>query len=62
MLDHTQTQAPGDPAEMAAAMIGSVEHEPAPLRLLLGSDAYQRVFSSSWYGCDSRRLQQFGPG
>jgi NAD(P)-dependent dehydrogenase (short-subunit alcohol dehydrogenase family) len=37
------TAAPGDPAKMAAAMIDSVETEPAPLRLLLGSDAYQRT-------------------
>ena len=37
------TQAPGDPAKMAAAMIDSVDAEPAPLRLLLGSDAYQRT-------------------
>jgi len=37
------TVAPGDPAKMAAAIIDSVEVEPAPLRLLLGSDAYQRT-------------------
>jgi hypothetical protein len=37
------TQAPGDPAKMAAAIIDSVDAEPAPLRLLLGSDAYQRT-------------------
>lgn len=43
MLDPAQTQAPGDPAKMAAAMIDSVDQEPAPLRLLLGSDAYQRT-------------------
>ena len=28
---------------MAAAMVDSVDQEPAPLRLLLGSDAYQRT-------------------
>jgi len=43
MLDPTQTLAPGDPAKMAAAIIDSAEVEPAPLRLLLGSDAYQRT-------------------
>jgi len=37
------TAAPGDPAKMAAAIIHSAEVEPAPLRLLLGSDAYQRT-------------------
>jgi NAD(P)-dependent dehydrogenase (short-subunit alcohol dehydrogenase family) len=43
MLDPAHTQAPGDPAKMAAAMIDSVGQDPAPLRLLLGSDAYQRT-------------------
>ena len=43
MLDPARAQAPGDPAKMAAAMIDSVDSEPAPLRLLLGSDAYQRT-------------------
>ena len=43
MLDPTQAQAPGDPAKMAAAIIDSVDSEHAPLRLLLGSDAYQRT-------------------
>ena len=43
MLDPAQTQAPGDSAKMAAAIIDSVDREPAPLRLLLGSDAYQRT-------------------
>ena len=43
MLDSAQTQAPGDPAKMAAVMIDSVDQEPAPLRLLIGSDAYQRT-------------------
>jgi NAD(P)-dependent dehydrogenase (short-subunit alcohol dehydrogenase family) len=43
MLDPAQTQAPGDLAKMAAAIIATVDTEPAPLRLLLGSDAYQRT-------------------
>ena len=43
MLDPAQSQAPGDPAKMAAAIIDSADAEPAPLRLLLGSDAYQRT-------------------
>ena len=34
---------PGDPAKMAAAMIASVEQEPAPKRLALGSDAYANI-------------------
>ncbi len=35
--------APGDPAKMARAMIDSVDVSPAPRRLTLGSDAYERV-------------------
>lgn len=45
MVNHVMADAlshsPGDPARMVAAMIASVEQEPAPLRLALGSDAYQ---------------------
>jgi NAD(P)-dependent dehydrogenase (short-subunit alcohol dehydrogenase family) len=33
-------QSPGDPSKMVDAMIASVEQQPAPLRLALGSDAY----------------------
>ena len=36
----------GDPALMAAAMITSVDQEPAPRRLVLGSDAYQAIESA----------------
>ncbi|MEV4345826.1 SDR family oxidoreductase [Actinoplanes sp. NPDC049596] len=32
---------PGDPAKIAERVIASVEQEPAPLRLILGSDSYQ---------------------
>lgn len=34
---------PGDPAKIVAAIIDSVDVEPAPRRLLLGSDAYHLV-------------------
>jgi NADP-dependent 3-hydroxy acid dehydrogenase YdfG len=34
---------PGDPAKMAQAMIASVDQNPAPKRLTLGSDAYNNV-------------------
>jgi NADP-dependent 3-hydroxy acid dehydrogenase YdfG len=34
---------PGDPAKMAAAMIASVDQEPAPKRLALGSDAFDNI-------------------
>lgn len=34
---------PGDPAKMVKAIIESVQMEPAPRRLALGSDAYQAI-------------------
>lgn len=43
MLDPAHAQALGDPAKMAAAIIDSAGTEPAPLRLLLGTDAYQHT-------------------
>ena len=39
MLDPANGLAPGDPARMAAAIIASVRVEPAPLRMVLGSQA-----------------------
>lgn len=39
MLDSTKVQAPGNPAEMAKRIIESVEITPAPLRMVLGSQA-----------------------
>ncbi|WP_007507212.1 SDR family oxidoreductase [Pseudofrankia saprophytica] len=39
MLDPASAPAAGDPARMAARIIDSVEVEPAPLRLVLGSQA-----------------------
>ena len=39
MLDPAKGLAPGDPARMAARMIESVDVEPAPLRMVLGSQA-----------------------
>ena len=39
MLDPEKGLAPGDPAKMAARMIESVDKEPAPLRMVLGSQA-----------------------
>lgn len=34
---------PGDPAKMARAMIASVDQNPAPKRLALGTDAYNNI-------------------
>jgi NAD(P)-dependent dehydrogenase (short-subunit alcohol dehydrogenase family) len=39
MLDPKGSLAPGDPARMAARMIESVDIDPAPLRMVLGSQA-----------------------
>ena len=39
MLDPKKGLAPGDPAKMAERMIESVDEEPAPLRMVLGSQA-----------------------
>jgi len=39
MLDVSKVKAPGDPARMAARIIESVDHNPAPLRMVLGSQA-----------------------
>jgi NAD(P)-dependent dehydrogenase (short-subunit alcohol dehydrogenase family) len=43
ILTERTTQGIGDPALMATAMIASVDQEPAPRRLVLGSDAYQAL-------------------
>jgi NAD(P)-dependent dehydrogenase (short-subunit alcohol dehydrogenase family) len=34
---------PGDPAKMAAHVIASIDQEPAPRRIVLGSDAYEAI-------------------
>jgi NAD(P)-dependent dehydrogenase (short-subunit alcohol dehydrogenase family) len=39
MLDPANGLAPGDPARMAAAIIASADQQPAPLRIILGSQA-----------------------
>jgi len=41
MLDPKNGLAPGDPARMAARIIESVDVEPAPLRMVLGSQALE---------------------
>jgi len=37
MLDHSKGLAPGDPVKMAQRIIESVNKNPAPLRMVLGS-------------------------
>jgi NAD(P)-dependent dehydrogenase (short-subunit alcohol dehydrogenase family) len=41
IIADTTRLSPGDPAKMVEAMIASVDQEPAPRRIALGSDAYQ---------------------
>jgi NAD(P)-dependent dehydrogenase (short-subunit alcohol dehydrogenase family) len=46
MLDPAHGLAPGDPARMAARIIDSVDIEPAPLRIMLGSQALQSTIDT----------------
>jgi NAD(P)-dependent dehydrogenase (short-subunit alcohol dehydrogenase family) len=46
MLDPQNGLAPGDPARMAARIIESVDVNPAPLRMVLGSQALQSTLST----------------
>ena len=46
MLDPKNGLAPGDPARMAARIIESVDVEPAPLRMVLGSQALEGTLST----------------
>ncbi|MEV7087396.1 SDR family oxidoreductase [Streptomyces sp. NPDC093085] len=45
MLDPANGLAPGDPQRMAARIIASVDTEPAPLRMVLGSQALDTTLS-----------------
>lgn len=46
MLNGSNGLAPGDPARMAARMIKSVDVEPAPMRMVLGSQALATTLST----------------
>ncbi|MGD0635865.1 MAG: SDR family oxidoreductase [Beijerinckiaceae bacterium] len=46
MLDPKNGAAPGDPARMAARIIESADVEPAPLRLMLGSQALESTLTT----------------
>ena len=54
MLDPANGLAPGDPARMATRIIESVDVEPAPLRIVLGSQALQSTLDTL-----PRRLADF---
>jgi hypothetical protein len=45
MLDPKNGLAPGDPARMATRIIESIDIEPAPLRMMLGSQALTSTLS-----------------
>lgn len=42
-LEDTSHLPPGDPAKMVKIMIDSVDQNPAPKRIALGSDAYAAI-------------------
>jgi hypothetical protein len=46
MLDPANGLAPGDAARMAAAIIAGVDQEPAPLRIMLGSQALDSTLAT----------------
>jgi NAD(P)-dependent dehydrogenase (short-subunit alcohol dehydrogenase family) len=46
MLDPKSASAPGDPARMAARIIESVDVEPVPLRMVLGSQALESTITT----------------
>ncbi|MCZ2847107.1 SDR family oxidoreductase [Modestobacter sp. VKM Ac-2978] len=48
----------GDPARMAAAMIDSVDRDPAPLRLVLGSDSWVGMTAALEARLDAVRAQR----
>ena len=45
MLDPANGLASGDPARMATAIIDSVDQTPAPLRMVLGSQALESTIT-----------------
>ncbi len=46
MLDPKSAPPPGDPARMAARIVESVDVEPAPLRMVLGSQALENTITT----------------
>ncbi|NWE13751.1 SDR family oxidoreductase [Pseudomonas yamanorum] len=46
MIKDTSRQPLGDPAKMAEIILASVDHEPAPKRIVLGSDSWGILFKS----------------
>ena len=52
----------GDPVRMVRAMVASVDQEPAPLRLVLGSDAWTAISASLAARLESVRAQELTAG
>lgn len=46
MLDPANGLAPGDPVRMASRIVESVDQEPAPLRMVLGSEALKNTIAT----------------
>ncbi|MNC24961.1 short chain dehydrogenase [compost metagenome] len=46
MLDPSNGLAPGDPVRMVSRIIESVDQEPAPMRMVLGSQALANTVST----------------
>jgi NAD(P)-dependent dehydrogenase (short-subunit alcohol dehydrogenase family) len=61
MLDPKNGLAPGDPARMAARIIESVNVEPAPLRLVLGSQALKTRWRPSASGSQVSKRSVISP-
>ena len=57
MADNTHPS-PGDPEKMVDAMIASVDQEPAPRRVALGSDAYQVMHAQLSVRLDALEAQR----
>jgi len=58
MLDPANGPAPGDPARMAARIIETVDAEPAPLRMILGSQALDSTIATRRTRIDSIEAQR----
>ena len=62
MLDPASGLAPGDPARMAARIIDTVDTEPAPLRIMLGSQIAHITSASTPQATTSCPAPVLAPG
>lgn len=58
LVEDSSVLSPGDPAKMVDAMIASVQQDPAPLRLALGSDSYSHITKALTDRLDHLEAQQ----